>query len=140
MIPKGFMILMARVHVFLYRLTGGKIGGRMVGAPVMLLTSTGRKTGKQRQMPLLFVTHPQGWVIAASSGGTPADPHWWINLKASPKTTIQIMGETHPVTASEVKGKDYDKLWKQLVDLYAGYEEYAARTSRKIPVVLLKKG
>ena len=87
--------IISRAHVGLYQLSGGTIGGRMYGAPVLVLTTTGRKTGKQRRTPLMYLRDGNELVIVASKGGAPQDPMWWRNLTQTPEAGVQIGPTTH---------------------------------------------
>jgi F420H(2)-dependent quinone reductase len=134
---RGFRIL-GGIHRAVYRATGGKIGGRMGKAPVLLLTTTGRKSGKPRTTPLLYARAGDGYVLIASKGGAERDPLWYRNLQATPRAEIQVGRKTKQVRARTAEGEDRDRLWRALTDLYAGYDEYAKKTSRTIPVVVLE--
>ena len=126
-----------RTAVWLYRSSGGKIGGKMFGAPVLLLTTTGRKSGRSWTVPVMYQTEGDGWVVIASYAGKPRHPAWWLNLRAQPDASVQIGRETYPVTAVETTGEDRERLWRRMADMYKGYDEYARKTTRKLPVVLL---
>ena len=77
-------------HTFVYRLSSGKIGGRVGKSPVLLLTTTGRKTGQQRTIPLLYLNNGDNLILVASNGGAPTHPVWWLNLQANPKAIVEI--------------------------------------------------
>ena len=128
-----------RTAVWLYRRSGGKIGGTMSGAPVLLLTTTGRKSGRSWTVPLMYQSDGDRWVIIASNGGSARHPAWWLNLRAQPAGSVQIGRETHPVTAVETTGGDRERLWRQMADMYKGYDRYAQKTNREIPVVVLHR-
>jgi deazaflavin-dependent oxidoreductase (nitroreductase family) len=134
-LARGFM----RTAVWLYRRSGGKIGGTMNGAPVLLLTTTGRKSGRPWTVPVLYQAVGDRWVIIASNGGNPRHPAWWLNLRSQPAASVQIGRETYPVTAVETAGEERERLWRRMADMYKGYEEYARKTTRAIPVVLLRR-
>jgi len=127
-----------RLHSSAYRATGGRIGGRMLGSPVLLLVTTGRKTGQSRTTPLFFVEDGGRYAIAASNGGAPKPPLWWLNLRANPCATAEVGGRKVPVRALEVGGEEKHRLWRELVAMYPSYEVYRKRTDREIPVVLLE--
>src|SRR5207253_1884739 len=91
--------VMGAIHVALYRLTGGRIGGRAFGAPVLLLTARGRKTGKARTTPLLYLEDGDRLVVVASKGGAPRHPAWFLNLAANPEVTVERGGERVPMRA-----------------------------------------
>jgi F420H(2)-dependent quinone reductase len=134
-LARGFM----RTAVWLYRRSRGKIGGTMKGAPVLLLTTTGRKSGRPWTVPVLYQADGDRWVIIASNGGNPRHPAWWLNLRSQPAASVQIGRETHPVTAVETAGEERERLWRRMADMYKGYDEYARKTTRAIPVVLLRR-
>jgi len=126
------------VHTFLYRRTGGKLGGRLAGSPVLLLDTVGRKTGAPRTSPLLYLPDGDRLVIVASKGGAPRDPVWWLNLKARPKTTVQVGPRRMTVEAEEARGPERDRLWPKLTAMYPSYGDYQKKTPRTIPVVILR--
>ncbi|PWR13136.1 nitroreductase family deazaflavin-dependent oxidoreductase [Micromonospora sicca] len=131
---RGFL----RTAVWLYRRSGGKLGGKMFGAPVLLLTTTGRKSGRSWTVPLMYQTDGDRWVIIASNGGSARHPAWWLNLRSQPDA-LQIGRQTYLVTAVETAGEDRERLWQQMADMYKGYDGYARKTTRQIPVVVLQR-
>ncbi len=137
-IGKAFARGFLRTAVWLYRRSGGRIGGKMWGVPVLLLTTTGRKSGRLWTVPLMYQPEGDGWVLIASNGGSPRHPAWWLNLRSRPDAVVQIGRETHPVTAAEAGDADRDRLWRRMADKYKGYDGYARKTTRKIPVVVLR--
>jgi F420H(2)-dependent quinone reductase len=132
---RGFL----RTAVWLYRRSGGKLGGKMFGAPVLLLTTTGRKSGRSWTVPLMYQTEGDRWVIIASNGGSARHPAWWLNLRSQPDASVQIGRQTYLVTAVETAGEDRERLWQQMADMYKGYDGYARKTTRQIPVVVLQR-
>lgn len=129
--------LVSRVHVALYRASGGRIGGRFKVAPVLLLTTTGRKTGKRRTTPLLYGEDDGRYVIVASVGGAPRHPAWYLNLSGNPEATIQVGGRKVKVHAETAPPDERPRLWALMTGMYPGYDDYQAKTSREIPVVTL---
>ncbi len=125
-------------HTTVYRTTGGKLGGKMQGSPVLLLETTGRKSGKRRTTPLLYLPDGSNMVIVASKGGATKHPAWWLNLRENPETEVQVGPRTLEVRAEETTGKDRERLWQRLVAMYPGYADYQRRTDREIPVVRLR--
>lgn len=111
----------------------------MFGAPVLLLTTTGRKSGRSWTVPLIYQTDGDRWVIIASNGGSARHPAWWLNLRSQPDASIQVAWQTYLVTASETVGEDRERLWRQMADMYKGYDGYARKTTRQIPVVVLQR-
>jgi deazaflavin-dependent oxidoreductase (nitroreductase family) len=126
------------VHEFWYRLTGGLIGGRFGRARMLLLTTTGRKSGRPRTTPLLYLEDGGNLVVIASNGGNPMHPAWWLNLKSDPRAEVQVGRERRTVTAEEAEGEERERLWRAVVDVNSGYEGYQKSTTRRIPVVILR--
>lgn len=126
------------IHRFWYRLTGGAMGGRVLGAPVLLLTTRGRKTGKQRTTPLLYLTDGEKLVIVASNGGADWDPAWWANLRQNPQAEVQVKKVKRWVRAEKASAEEKGRLWPLLTEMYSGYEGYQKGTEREIPVVILR--
>jgi F420H(2)-dependent quinone reductase len=132
--------LVSRIHVVLYRASGGRIGGRIrKTARVLLLTTTGRKTGKKRTTPLLYAEDAGRYVVVASVGGAPRHPAWYLNLRGSPEATIQVGRRTLTVHAETTQADERARLWSVVTRMYPGYDDYQARTTREIPVVVLTK-
>jgi deazaflavin-dependent oxidoreductase (nitroreductase family) len=132
----GFLIL-GGMHKRVYRLTGGKIGGRIGKLPVLLLTTIGRKSGRPRTQPLAYTRVGDGYAVIASKGGAAQHPLWYLNLRAHPLAEVTVGRETWKVRARDAEGEERERLWRALADLYPGYERYAQKTSRRIPVVVL---
>jgi len=132
------MELVWKIHRWLYRVSGGRVGGRMMGMPVLLLTTTGRKTGQPRTSPLMYFPDGDACVVIASNAGEPSHPAWWLNLRAEPCATIQRGSQVARVRAREAAGEERARLWVKLVELDRSYETYRQRTKRQIPVVLLE--
>jgi len=132
------LTLFSRLHVLLYRASGGRVGGRFKNAaPVLLLTTTGRKSGRQRTTPLLYLEQGDRYVVVASVGGAPSHPAWYLNLRDHPAATIQIGDRKLAVSAETAGPEERARLWPQVTQLYPGYDGYQAKTSREIPVVTL---
>lgn len=127
-----------KFHTALFRATDGRVGGRLLGSPVLLLVSTGRRTGRQRTTPLLYLPDGDRQVIVASNGGAAKHPVWWLNLEADPEATVEVEGRKTRVRAREAEGEERARLWKSLVRMYPAYESYQGKTDRRIPVVVLE--
>jgi deazaflavin-dependent oxidoreductase (nitroreductase family) len=125
------------VHRCLYRLTGGRLGGHVAKLPVLLLTTTGRRSGRERTQPLTFTPAGQGYAVIASKGGAPRHPLWYLNLRADPIAEVTVGRVTRTVHARDAQGEERERLWRQLADVNPGYDRYARKTSRRIPVVVL---
>src|SRR5882724_3982627 len=108
------------MHVHLYRLTGGRFVGRMGKAPILLLTTIGRRTGQHRTTPLLYLRDGEQLAIVASFGGHPKHPVWYLNLTANPAVTLQVGRERFAATARTANAGERERLWPQLVALYPG--------------------
>jgi len=132
------MKVRSAIHRLCYRLTGGAIGGGSAGMPILLLTTTGRKTGRRRTTPLLYVTDGENIVVVASNGGRPRHSQWWLNLEKNPEAEVQVRNEKRRVKAEEATGVERERLWRLVVGMYHGYEEFQRATTRKIPVVVLR--
>jgi deazaflavin-dependent oxidoreductase (nitroreductase family) len=126
-------------HVRVYRETGGEHGYHWRGATILLLTTTGRKSGEPRTMPLIHRTDGDRWVVVASKGGWPEHPLWFQNLEADPEATIEVRDETVPVRASVAEGEERARLWSLMIEAWPAYDEYQAKTDREIPVVVLER-
>lgn len=134
----------ARLQTFLYRRTGGRIGGmHRVGSafrkpvPTLLLDHVGRTSGRRYTTPLLYLEDGADLVVVASSGGMRNDPQWYRNLVAQPDVTVQVGREVREVRARTAGPQEQARLWPRLVELYSDYATYAAWTEREIPVVVL---
>jgi deazaflavin-dependent oxidoreductase (nitroreductase family) len=125
------------VHNAIYRLSGGKVAGRMGDAPVLLLSVTGRKSGKRRTTPLLYGRDGDNYVLIASVGGAAKHPAWYHNLKDQ-EAEILVGRERLRVRAREAEGEERDRLWAHMVALFPNYAEYQTKTERRIPVVVLE--
>jgi F420H(2)-dependent quinone reductase len=126
------------VHAAVYRASGGRVGGEAGNLPVLLLTTTGRKTGKQRTAPLLFVRDGDDVVVVASNGGMDWFPAWWLNLQEHPAAVIEIGRERRDVIASKAEPGRRARLWPEFTAPYRGYLKYEARTAREIPLAILR--
>lgn len=129
--------IMGRLHIALFRLTGGRLGGKMLGAEILLLTTTGRKTGAARTTPLMFGRDGDDIVLVASFGGQPQHPAWYGNLVANPRVKVELRGEARELYARTATPEERARLWPMMARLYSGYDEYQKKTSREIPIVLL---
>jgi deazaflavin-dependent oxidoreductase (nitroreductase family) len=128
-----------KFHRALYKWTNGFFGGRTIGMPVLLLTTTGRRSRQPRTTPLTYLDHDDAFVVFASCLGEPKHPAWWLNLEADPSATVQIGGQRIAVRAREAEGAERETLWDRVVKVAPDYDEYKRRTSRRIPVVVLER-
>ncbi|MBI3782018.1 MAG: nitroreductase family deazaflavin-dependent oxidoreductase [Deltaproteobacteria bacterium] len=127
-----------KVHPALYRWSGGRIGGKLMNLPVLLLTTRGRRSGDERTKALMYVPDGKNFVVIASYLGEPRHPAWWLNLQANPQAQAVIGSSTITVRAREAEGPERERLWKEVVRRQADYAEYQSRTQRRIPVVVLE--
>jgi F420H(2)-dependent quinone reductase len=128
----------ARMQVFVYRRSGGRRMGHLRGMPVLLLTTVGRRTGKRRVTPVMYIRDGDNFVITASNNGSDKQPNWFINLKANPQTTIEVEGMTRGATAHQASPEEKGRLWPQLVERAPFFEGYQKSTSRDIPMIILQ--
>ncbi len=129
--------LMSRINIWLFRASAGRLGSRFFGgAPVLLLTSIGRRSGKPRTAPLIYLEDGDNVVLVASKGGMSQHPVWYLNLVAHPDVEVQIGSEVRKLRARTASDEEKKKLWPRLNAVYGHYDEYQARTDRNIPVVI----
>ncbi len=132
------------LHVSLYRLTGGVVGGIAPGGAFLILTTTGRKSGKERDTPLFYFPDGDRFIVVASNEGQPRHPTWGLNLQAHPRAKIQVKRKVIPVTARQAEGEDNKRLWSIITAryhnfvAYRSFVDYQRRSSREIPVVILE--
>lgn len=131
--------LFGEEHVRVYRETGGERGYHWRGTTILLLTTTGRKSGESRTTPLIHRVDNDRWIVVASKGGTDEHPSWFMNLSDDPEIEIQVKEETIPVTASVVEGEERERLWKLMAEVWPDYDEYQRKTDRQIPIVALER-
>lgn len=128
---------MGRAHHALYRVTGGRVLGVVAGMPVLILTTTGRRSGRRRSTPLTYFEHGDDLVVVASNGGEDRAPGWWLNLLSEPRAVVTIARTSQAVQAREATPAERDRLWPAITSTHPGYAGYARRTTRRIPVVVL---
>lgn len=126
-----------KLHSSIYRASEGRVWGKMFGGNVLLLNSTGRKSGQRRTTPLLYLRDGEDFVVIASNGGAPKHPAWYFNLMANPDATVEISGNETRVRAEEASPEEKARLWPKVVEMYSGYEGYRRKTDREIPLVFL---
>jgi deazaflavin-dependent oxidoreductase (nitroreductase family) len=132
-----FLKVVSAIHAALYRATGGRVGGTMMKVPILLLTTRGRKSGKERTTPLMYGRDGDNFVLIASVGGAPRNPAWYWNVRAQ-EAEVELGRERRRVQARDAEGEERDRLWAQMVGLYPGYADYQQKTTRRIPVVVLE--
>jgi len=136
-VNKTWIRLGSEMHLAMYRLSNGFLGGRLLGAPVLLLTAKGRKTGREHTSPLMYLEDGGSYVVIASNGGNADHPGWYKNLRKHPEAEVQVRAERKRVRAEDVTGEERERLYARAVAVYSGYEQYQREASRTIPVVRL---
>jgi deazaflavin-dependent oxidoreductase (nitroreductase family) len=131
--------LFTRLHVTLYRATGGRVGGRIGPLDHVLLTTRGRRSGRLRTTPLAVLEDGGRLVLVASNGGAPRHPDWYLNLTASPEVTVQHGGQRLLMRARTATPSERAELWPRVVAHYAGYQRYQDRAPREIPLVVCER-
>jgi len=120
-----------------FRSNGGKVGGMWEGRPLLLLTTTGAKSGQRRTTPTMYLRDGDRLLVFASKGGAPTHPDWYHNLVAHPQVTVEVGSETYEATATVLKGEERDRLYARQAELYPQFGEYQTKTDREIPVIAL---
>jgi deazaflavin-dependent oxidoreductase (nitroreductase family) len=137
--PRGRVLaLITAVHRRLYRWTDGFVGANSGGFPTLLLTTTGRKTGKARTVPLPYFPHPEGYVVVASFAGGPKNPAWYDNLVARSDVEVQVKARRFRAVATPAGPAERPAIWSRIVATAPNYGDYEKITSREIPVVVLR--
>lgn len=122
-----------------FRANNGKVSGMFAQAPLLLLNHTGAKSGQQRTSPLVYSRDGDRIVIIASKAGAPTHPHWYLNIVANPSVTVELPGEKFAARAVITSGDERARLYRAQADLMPNFDEYAAKTDREIPVVVLER-
>jgi deazaflavin-dependent oxidoreductase (nitroreductase family) len=132
--------LFGEEHVRRYRETGGEVGHIWKeGSTILLLTTTGRSSGEPRTTPLIYAQDGERYVIVASKGGAPEHPGWYQNIEKTPEVELQVKDEVFRAHARTATGEERARLWRKANEVWPHYDEYAARTEREIPVVVLER-
>lgn len=126
------------LHIILYRLLRGRLPGNFLGRDTILVTTVGRRTGRLRTTPLLFVRDGDDFFVVASYGGSHTHPAWYRNIEANPHVLVEAHGQTVETCASLVDESEYEALWARFVAIYGGYTTYRRRTTRVLPIVRLR--
>jgi deazaflavin-dependent oxidoreductase (nitroreductase family) len=134
---KWLMAIFVAFNVWVYRVSSGRVMGRMGAAPILLLTTVGRKSGKRRTVPLLYLEDAGRFAIVASYAGSPHHPAWFLNLEANPKVELQVRSRRFSGTARRVSADEKTQLWSRFLEIYSAYADYQKRTTRDIPVVII---
>ena len=142
MIPRmanAFLRFAMKMHVGMYRLTKGRIGGTIQGLKLVLLSTTGKKSGQVRTVPLGSFEDAGDRFIVASNAGAPTHPAWFNNLVANPDVTVQLLDRVYKARAVVTSGEERARLWQQVITQAPGYNSYTKKTTREIPIVRLKE-
>ena len=131
--------LIGRIHGWLWNIAGRKFGNLMGKAPFLMLTTQGRKTGRTRTTPVLYLQDGADFIIVASFGGNDMHPAWYLNLEHCPEAEVTVKGERRRVLARKVSAEEKKLIWPRLVELYPQFTSYQRRTSRQIPLMRLSK-
>jgi deazaflavin-dependent oxidoreductase (nitroreductase family) len=131
------LTLVGEAHIKAYRETNGDVGYLWNGAPSLLLTTTGRKSGEPKTQALIFGRDGDDFLVIASTGGAPVHPQWYRNLLADPRAEIQVKGDRFPVVARTASDHEKPRLWKIMTEVWPNYDVYQTRTDRVIPLVVL---
>jgi deazaflavin-dependent oxidoreductase (nitroreductase family) len=126
----------ARLHIWVYRRTNGRLGARLLWFPAALLTTTGRKSGQPRTTPTLYLRDGERVIVPASFGGRAENPTWYRNLKANPVVEVQIRAERLRLCARDATDQERDRYWPALIKIYPPYRGYRDATDRVIPLVV----
>lgn len=129
---------LSRLHTAVFRLTRGRVGKRLVNNDMLLLTTRGRKTGRPRTVPLLYLSEGDRIVVIASWGGRDYHPEWYTNLLADPEAEVNLGGLRRRVVARTAGGADRAEWWQRAIAAYPRYAAYQRRTNREVPIVFLE--
>ncbi len=132
-----FRRLLTRLNAFLLRVTGGRLGGQLGSQSILILSTTGRRSGRPRATPLAYYRDGTSYIVVASNWGKDTHPNWLLNLQRQPRGSIQVGGQSLPVTGRRAEGDEYSRLWKLVTQRNPQYLEDQKQTSRRIPVVVL---
>jgi F420H(2)-dependent quinone reductase len=128
---------LSKTHLVVLRLGKGRLLGRLAGMPVLVLTTTGRRSGKRRLTPLTFCREGTDLVVVGSNGGADRAPDWFLNLQQNPCAVVQIGTDELAVRGRTASAAERDRLWPRITATFGSYAKYQARTAREIPVVIL---
>lgn len=132
-------MLFGAEHVKRYLETDGAEGHDWRGTTVLILTTTGRRSGQERSTPLIYGTHGDDYLVVASKGGAEEHPAWYLNLNEHPQVTVQVRGDRFAARARTAGAQEKPELWATMVGRWPAYAEYQQKTSREIPIVVLER-
>ena len=136
--PGGFVRRAGRAHNYVYRATRGRVFGKSGALPLILLTTTGRRSGRERTTPVAALVEDDRMVVIGSNVGHDRQPTWALNLKSNPEAQVRFRGESRTVRARFTEGSERDALWQAMNERFAGYDDYQANTERRLPVIVLE--
>lgn len=122
-----------------FRAADGKVSGHFEGAPLLLLTTTGAKTGRGHTTPVVYLRDGERIAVFGSKAGAPTHPAWYHNLVANPEVTVELLGETFTARAVTLEGDERDRVWAAQKEAMPGFKDYEQKTDREIPVVVLER-
>jgi len=137
-IPASALRTIGKLNVPLYRLSGGRLFGRLNDAPILLLTTTGRKSGEPRTAPVLYMRHGDDLVVIGSNAGNARTPAWSLNLQANPDARVEIGRKAQAVRARVAEGDERGRLWREMNGAYTGFDYYETKANRDIRVFVLE--
>jgi len=133
-------MLHGKEHLEQYLRTDGEEGYHWRnGTTILILTTTGRRSGTEYSTPLIYRDHGDDHIVVASKGGTPEQPDWYLNLEADPDVTVQIRGDRFAATARTASAEEKPEMWRAMAEVWPDYDEYQRGTDRDIPVVVLRR-
>ncbi len=132
-------MLYGEEHVQKYEETDGAEGHDWNGTTCLILTTTGRRSGKERKSPLIYQPYGEDYLVVASKGGADDPPDWYINLQAEPAVTVQVLGDRFAATARTATAQEKPGMWPVMTEAWPQYDEYQTKTDREIPVVVLER-
>jgi deazaflavin-dependent oxidoreductase (nitroreductase family) len=138
-IPGTDISLLGEKHVKVYRETNGEQGYLWNGVPILLLTTTGRKSGEPRTIPIIFTPYKNSFVIIASKGGSPEHPKWYLNILNNASVTVQVKAEVFKAAARTAQSPEREAIWAEAVKSWPNFDVYQSRTTRQIPVVVIER-
>ena len=139
MMEKDRVLAFNERNIAEFRSSGGKLGGPFEGAPVLLLTTVGAKSGQPRTSPMMYLSDGDRIIVFASNEGRDTHPSWYHNIRANPSAVVEVGTEKYPVTATEITGDEHDRIYAVQAERYPGFAGYQARTERIIPVIALTR-
>ena len=132
-------MLFGQEHVKRYVATDGEEGHDWNGTEVLILTTTGRRSGEPRSTPLIYGRHGDDYLVVASKGGAPEDPAWYLNLSEHSEVQVQVLGDRFAARARTATAEEKPELWEEMTSRWPAYNDYQQKTTRDIPVVVLER-